>query len=107
ERLIASQAIADKAKSENIALQQKIMELESLRLLEEENQKLLQRIADLEKALAKRQDWGKSTFTKEAQKVVNAEVAASVKRIEPLEPELHLRAIALVPPPRKMYSEVE
>ncbi|MBN3951270.1 MAG: hypothetical protein HWQ38_34280 [Nostoc sp. NMS7] len=106
EQLIASQAIAQSKTKEVIELQQKIMELESLRLLEEENKRLLQRIADLERAMEPRQDWGKSTFTKEAQKVVNAEVAASVKRIEQFEPELHLRVIALVPPKRKMYSEV-
>lgn len=96
EQLEVSQAIASAKALEVAKLQQKIDELESLRSLEIENQQLQQRIGDLERALENRasQDWG-NTFTKQAEKAINAQV---LKVIENLEPELHLRALATAPP---------
>ena len=84
EQLTASQAIARALRAEVVELQEKVLSLESLHLLEVENQRLLQRIQDLERSIEPRQDWAQ-TFTKQAQKVVNAEVT---KHIEKLEPEL-------------------
>ena len=96
EHLAASQAIASTKALEVAKLQQKVDELESLRTLEVENQQLQQRIEGLERALESRpmQEWG-NTLTKQAQKSVNAEV---IRMVENLEPELHLRSLAIDPP---------
>lgn len=96
EQLIASQTLASDKALEIANLQQKVEELESLRLLEVENQQLQQRIRELERALEKRpvQEWG-NTSTEQAAKTINAN---TIKIIESLEPELHLRSLAISPP---------
>jgi hypothetical protein len=92
EELKAAQAIANQKALEVAKLQRQLVELEPLRLLEVENQSLRQRIQELENAMEERacQQWG-NTFTKQAEKVINAEI---VKTVEKLEPELHLRALS-------------
>lgn len=96
EQLIASQAIAQSKAQQVAELQQQIEKLESLRSLEIENQQLLSRIGELERALEKRpaEEWG-NTLTKQAEKRINAN---TIKVIEAAEPELHLRALAIAPP---------
>lgn len=104
EEVKAAQAIASQRSLENAKLQQKIDELESLRTLEAENQLLKQRIQDLENAIEERacQQWG-NTFTKQAERVINAEV---IKVAESVDPEMDLRQLATTPPPRHRYAEV-
>jgi hypothetical protein len=103
EQMIASEKVIQSKVSEVIRLQQKVDELESLRLLEFENQRLLQRIADLERSQEDRgTGWG-NTFTKQAEKAVSAVV---LKRVEELEPELHLRSLSVNPPTENQSSVV-
>lgn len=96
EQLTASQKLASDKAKEVAKLQQMVEELESLRLLESENQQLQQRIGELERALEKRpvQEWA-NTLTRQAAKTINAN---TIKIVESLEPELHLRALAVSPP---------
>ena len=90
EEIIAAQKHAQKmaqAKEELIEqLITKENELQSVRGLVDKNQKLQQRIKDLEKALedSNRDSWG-NTFNKQAAKVVNKELE---KTIEPLMSEV-------------------
>ena len=96
EELAASRAIASSKALEVAKLQQTIEELQSLRLLEVENQQLQQRIGELERALEKRpvQEWG-NTLTKQAEKTININ---TIKAVEAMEADLHLRALAISPP---------
>ncbi|MEW6499334.1 MAG: hypothetical protein AB1589_43680, partial [Cyanobacteriota bacterium] len=96
EKLAASQSLASARALEVAKLQQQIEKLESLRSLEVENKQLLSRIRELERALEKRpaQEWG-STLTKQAEKALNLN---TIKMVEALEPEFHLRSLAVSPP---------
>ena len=96
EQLITSQTLASDKAKEVAKLQQTVEELQSLRTLEAENQLLQQRIGELERALENRpvQEWG-HTFSKQAEKAININ---TIRMVEALEPELHLRSLATSPP---------
>lgn len=95
-QIAAAQELANQKARENAKLRQTIAELESLRTLEAENVLLRQRVEELERAVQDipAQRWN-NTFTKQAERVVNAEVQ---KMVENLEPELHLRQTAVAAP---------
>ena len=80
-------------KEQNIQLQQRLDEMESLRQLEAENQQLQQRIQELEHAVQQHpvQQWG-NTMTQQATKVLNKQVK------EALEKTIDLRSLAQEPP---------
>ena len=80
-------------KEENIQLQQRLDEMESLRQLETENQQLKERIRDLENAFEPHQlqDWG-NTYTKLQAKALNKKVQ------QPLSKTIDLRTLAAEPP---------
>ena len=60
EQIQSLQNLYKQQKGQNIQLQQRLDEMESLRQLETENQQLRQRIQDLENAVEQRpsQEWG-------------------------------------------------
>jgi hypothetical protein len=93
EQIQSLQNLYRQQKEENIQLQQRLDEMESLRHLETENQQLKERIRDLENAFEPHQlqDWG-NTYTKLGAKALNKKVQ------EPLEKTIDLRTLALVPP---------
>ncbi|MBD2731605.1 hypothetical protein H6G96_36325 [Nostoc sp. FACHB-892] len=93
EQIQSLQNLYRQQKEENIQLQQRLDEMESLRQLETENQQLKERIRDLENAqeLKTGQDW-ENTYTKLQAKALNKKVQ------EPLEKTIDLRTLALVPP---------
>lgn len=100
-----AQAIAIKSwKDEAMKLRSRIEEMEGLRQLETENQKLHQRIEELEHAVQERPglEWG-TTFSKQAEKVINKDVR---KILENIDPDLDLRVLASTPPSRKRYREI-
>ncbi|ALF55735.1 hypothetical protein ACX27_27405 [Nostoc piscinale CENA21] len=78
DQIKAAQDLANTKSLEVAKLQRQLVELESLRQLEEENRSLRDRIGELERALEDRPlaDWG-NTFTKQAEKVINAQVKKS------------------------------
>ncbi|MBD2566154.1 MULTISPECIES: hypothetical protein [Nostoc] len=80
-------------KEQNIQLQQRLDEMESLRQLETENQQLRQRIQDLENAVQQRpsQEWG-NTMSQQATKALNKQVKQA------LEKTIDLRSLAIEPP---------
>ncbi|MBD2492598.1 hypothetical protein [Aulosira sp. FACHB-615] len=92
DQIKAAQDLANQKALEVAKLQRQLVEMESLRQLEIENKSLRDRIGELERALEDRPlaNWG-NTFTKQAEKVLNAQVK---KVVENLEPELHLKAMA-------------
>ena len=104
ERLSASRQLVNSLKEEKIRLQQQVDELQALRKMESENQKLSDRIHDLEQALlnSTAQEWGQ-TFNKAAEKALNRDVKAALDK---LEPDLHLRLLAESPPPDEKLPEV-
>jgi hypothetical protein len=93
EQIQSLQNLYRQQKEENIQLQQRLDEMESLRHLETENQQLKERIRDLENAFEPHQlqDWG-NTYTKLQAKALNKKVQ------EPLEKTIDLRTLAAEPP---------
>ncbi|HYX18664.1 MAG TPA: hypothetical protein VE944_30715 [Nostoc sp.] len=93
EQIQSLQNLYRQQKEENIQLQQRLDEMESLRQLETENQQLKERIRDLENAFEPHQlqDWG-NTYTKLGAKALNK------KGEQALEKTIDLRSLALVPP---------
>ncbi|MBD2302560.1 hypothetical protein [Nostoc sp. FACHB-190] len=93
EQLTALQNLFQQQKEENIQLQQRLFELEGLRQLELENQRLQKRIQELERAVEERpaQEWG-HTLTKQATKALNKQVKQA------LDKTIDLRSLAQEPP---------
>ncbi|WP_230968491.1 hypothetical protein [Nostoc sp. WHI] len=93
EQISSLQQLFKQQKEENIQLQQRLDEMESLWQLETENQQLRQRIQDLENAVEQRpsQQWG-NTMTQQATKALNKQVKQA------LEKTIDLRSLAVEPP---------
>ena len=93
EQVESLQKLFKQQKEQNIQLQQRLDEMESLRQLEAENQYLKQRIQDLENAVEQRasQQWG-NTMTQQATKALNKQVKLA------LEKTIDLRSLAVEPP---------
>ncbi|WP_193200210.1 hypothetical protein [Nostoc sp. MG11] len=93
EQLESSQKLYQQQKSEIIQLRQYIQEIEGLRQLEVENQRLQQRLKELERAFVQRPDqqWG-NTMTQQATKALNKQVKLA------LEKTIDLRSLATEPP---------
>ncbi len=93
EQILSLQNLYKQQKEQNIQLQQRLDEMESLRQLEAENQQLRQRIQDLENAVEQRpsQQWG-NTITQQATKALNKQVKQA------LEKTIDLRSLAQEPP---------
>ncbi|NDJ26018.1 hypothetical protein GS682_31455 [Nostoc sp. B(2019)] len=93
EQLTALQHLFGQQKEENLHLQQRLDELEGLRQLELENQRLKERIQELEHAVQEHpsQQWG-NTMTQQAAKALNKEVKRT------LEKTVDLRSLAAEPP---------
>ncbi|QFS49624.1 hypothetical protein [Nostoc sphaeroides] len=93
EQIQSLQNLYKQQKEQNIQLQQRLSEMESLRQLEIENQQLRQRIQDLENAVQERpqQQWG-NTMTQQATKALNKQVKQA------LEKTIDLRSLAAEPP---------
>ncbi|MDZ8106716.1 MAG: hypothetical protein RM338_14015 [Nostoc sp. DedQUE12a] len=93
EQLTALQNLFQQQKEENIQLQHRLFELEGLRQLELENQRLKGRIQELENAVQERpaQEWG-NTLTKQATKALNKQVKQA------LDKTIDLRSLAIEPP---------
>ncbi|MCC5633306.1 hypothetical protein LC613_38170 [Nostoc sphaeroides CHAB 2801] len=93
EQIQSLQRLFKQQKEQNIQLQQRLDEMESLRQLETENQQLKQRIQDLEHAVEQRpsQQWG-NTMTQQATKALNKQVKQA------LEKTIDLRSLAVEPP---------
>ncbi|MHC5914254.1 MAG: hypothetical protein ACYTXE_25400 [Nostoc sp.] len=93
EQVESLQKLFKQQKEQNIQLQQRLDEMESLRQLEAENQQLKQRIQDFENAVEQRpsQEWG-NTLTQQATKALNKQVKQA------LEKTIDLRSLAQEPP---------
>ncbi|HYX17914.1 MAG TPA: hypothetical protein VE944_26850 [Nostoc sp.] len=93
EQIQSLQNLYKQQKEQNIQLQQRLDEMESLRQLEAENQQLKQRIQVLENAVQERpqEQWG-NTMTQQASKVLNKQVKLA------LEKTIDLRSLAVEPP---------
>ncbi|WP_193200461.1 hypothetical protein [Nostoc sp. MG11] len=93
EQIQSLQQLFKQQKEQNIQLQQRLDELEGLRQLELENQRLKERIQELEHAVGEcpAQEWS-NTLTKQATKALNKEVKRS------LEKTIDLRSLAVEPP---------
>lgn len=93
EQILSLQNLYKQQKEQNIQLQQRLDEMESLRQLETENQQLLSRIQELEHAVEERpsQQWG-NTMTLQTTKVLNKQVKQA------LEKTIDLRSLAVEPP---------
>ncbi|MHC5771875.1 MAG: hypothetical protein ACYTXI_41420, partial [Nostoc sp.] len=93
EQIQSLQNLYKQQREQNIQLQQRLDEMESLRQLETENQQLRQRIQDLENAVEQRpsQQWG-NTMTQQASKALNKQVKLA------LEKTIDLRSLAQEPP---------
>ncbi|MBD6620984.1 hypothetical protein FNW02_35970 [Komarekiella sp. 'clone 1'] len=93
EQLEAYQKLLQQQKEQNIQLQQRLDEMESLRQLEIENQQLQQRIQELEHAVESRpaQQWG-NTMTQQATKALNKQVKQALLET------IDLRELAVSPP---------
>ncbi len=93
EQIQSLQQLFKQQKEENIHLQQRLLEMESLRQLEAENQQLQQRIQELEHAVQQHpvQQWG-NTMTQQATKALNKQVKQA------LEKTIDLRSLAAEPP---------
>ncbi|NEU81358.1 hypothetical protein [Nostoc sp. UIC 10630] len=93
EQIQSLQQLFKQQKEENIQLQQRLDEIESLRQLETENQQLQQRIQELEHAVQQRpsQEWG-NTMTQQATRALNKQVKQA------LEKTIDLRSLAQEPP---------
>ena len=93
EQISSLQNLYRQQKEQNIQLQLRLDEMESLRQLEIENQQLRQRIQDLENSFEPRtgQDWG-NTYTTQGAKALNKKVQQA------LEKTIDLRSLAQEPP---------
>ncbi|MBN3947143.1 MAG: hypothetical protein HWQ38_11950 [Nostoc sp. NMS7] len=93
EQIQSLQNLYKQQREQNIQLQQRLDEMESLRQLETENQQLRQRIQDLENSKEPRtgQDWG-NTYTKQGAKALNKKVQQA------LEKTIDLRSLTVEPP---------
>ncbi|MBW4428960.1 MAG: hypothetical protein KME50_32230 [Nostoc desertorum CM1-VF14] len=93
EQIQSLQQLYKQQKEQNIQLQQRLDEMESLRQLETENQQLQQRIQELEHAVQQHpvQQWG-NTMTQQATKALNKQVKLA------LEKTIDLRSLAQEPP---------
>ena len=93
EQIQSLQQLYKQQKEQNIQLQQRLDEMESLRQLETENQQLLSRIQELEHAVQEhpQQQWG-NTMTQQATKALNKQVKQA------LEKTIDLRSLAQEPP---------
>jgi hypothetical protein len=93
EQISSLQNLYRQQKEQNIQLQQRLDEMESLRQLETENQQLQQRIQELEHAVQQHpvQQWG-NTMTQQATKALNKQVKQA------LEKTIDLRSLAQEPP---------
>ncbi|MCC5669315.1 hypothetical protein LC653_37135 [Nostoc sp. CHAB 5784] len=93
EQIQSLQQLYKQQREQNIQLQQRLDEMESLRQLETENQQLQQRIQELEHAVQERpsQQWG-NTMTQQATKALNKQVKQA------LEKTIDLRSLAQEPP---------
>lgn len=93
EQIQSLQNLYKQQREQNVQLQQRLDEMESLRQLETENQQLRQRIQDLENAVEQHplQQWG-NTMTQQATKVLNKQVKQA------LEKTIDLRSLAQEPP---------
>ncbi|MBE8991093.1 hypothetical protein IQ275_28955 [Nostoc sp. LEGE 12450] len=93
EQLSSLQRLFKQQKEQNIQLQQRLDEMESLRQLEADNQQLQQRIQELEHAVQQHpvQQWG-NTMTQQATKALNKQVKQA------LEKTIDLRSLAQEPP---------
>ncbi|MEH1810710.1 hypothetical protein [Nostoc sp.] len=93
EQIQSLQNLYKQQKEQNIQLQQRLYEMESLRQLEAENQQLKQRIQELENAVQEHpvQQWG-NTMTQQATKALNKQVKQA------LEQTIDLRSLAQEPP---------
>jgi DNA repair exonuclease SbcCD ATPase subunit len=93
EQIQSLQNLYKQQKEQNIQLQQRLDEMESLRQLETENQQLQQRIQELENAVQEHpvQQWG-NTMTQQATKALNKQVKQA------LEKTIDLRSLAQEPP---------
>ncbi|MEA5603200.1 hypothetical protein [Nostoc sp. UHCC 0252] len=93
EQISSLQNLFQQQKEENIQLQQRLFELEGLRQLELENQRLQRRIQDLEHAVQEHpgQQW-ENTLTLQATKALNKEVKRSLGKT------IDLRSLAVEPP---------
>ncbi|MBE8989433.1 hypothetical protein [Nostoc sp. LEGE 12450] len=93
EQLSSLQRLFKQQKEQNIQLQQRLDEMESLRQLEADNQQLQQRIQELEHAVQQHsvQEWG-NTMTQQATKALNKQVKQA------LEKTIDLRSLAAEPP---------
>ena len=93
EQIQSLQNLYKQQKEQNIQLQQRLDEMESLRQLSTENQQLKERIRDLENAFEPHQlqDWG-NTYTKLGAKALNKKVQQA------LEKTIDLRTLAAEPP---------
>jgi hypothetical protein len=81
EQIQSLQQLYKQQREQNIQLQQRLDEMESLRQLETENQQLQQRIQDLENAVQQRpyQEWG-NTMTQQATKVLNKQMKQALEK---------------------------
>ena len=93
EQIQSLQNLYKQQKEQNIQLQERLDEMEGLRKLEIENQRLQQRIQELEHAVEQRpsQEWG-NTMTQQATKALNKQVKQA------LEKTIDLRSLAVEPP---------
>ncbi|MBD2535251.1 hypothetical protein H6G97_39920 [Nostoc flagelliforme FACHB-838] len=93
EQIQSLQNLYKQQREQNIQLQQRLDEMEGLRKLEIENQQLLSRIQELERAVEERpsQQWG-NTMTQQATKALNKQVKLA------LEKTIDLRSLAQEPP---------
>ncbi|WP_366933286.1 hypothetical protein [Nostoc sp. NMS7] len=93
EQIQSLQNLYKQQREQNVQLQQRLDEMESLRQLETENQQLKQRIQDLENAVEQHplQQWG-NTMTQQATKALNKQVKLA------LEKTIDLRSLAQEPP---------
>ncbi|MEJ6486026.1 hypothetical protein N0Y54_32995 [Nostoc punctiforme UO1] len=93
EQIQSLQNLYKQQREQNVQLQRRLDEMESLRQLETENQQLRQRIQDLENAVEQRpyQEWG-NTMTQQATKALNKQVKQA------LEKTIDLRSLAQEPP---------
>ncbi|MBD2512643.1 hypothetical protein H6G91_36545 [Nostoc muscorum FACHB-395] len=93
EQIQSLQNLYKQQKEQNIRLQGRLDEMEGLRKLEIENQRLQQRIQELERAVEERplQQWG-NTMTQQATKALNKQVKQA------LEKTIDLRSLAVEPP---------
>ncbi|ACC85072.1 hypothetical protein [Nostoc punctiforme] len=93
EQIQSLQNLYKQQKEQNIQLQQQLDEMQGLRKLEIENQKLFSRIQELEHAVEERpsQQWG-NTMTQQATKALNKQVKQA------LEKTIDLRSLAIEPP---------